>query len=360
MLFTAISTTKPRKKDKKLVTEDFKDVLVYLIMAQLIYIKKNHNKYGELVICLDNSSKSYWRKEVCSLYKAQRAAHREESEVNFDEVFEVINDLLINLRESFPFKILDITKAEADDIIIVLSRTFASSQNRVLIYSEDKDFFQMLKYTGIDFYRPVAKKWVTLEDKPMDTWLLEHVCLGDEADNVFKVNDRIYFSENFKLHLLNFGITDKDDKMQLDMYLLDKPTELEENIYSTFTVYKKNRKGENTPELDIFKDIRFGASTLQTAIKKAGSLDNWLDSHPYIRKNYDKNKILVLEEYIPKELEDAILDAFNTPQKDYSLLEIENFFAKYQLNQLMKDINLLIKDYSARVPSTASDFGWDF
>jgi hypothetical protein len=148
--------------------------------------------------------------------------------------------------------------------------------------------------------------------------------------------------------------------MQLDMYLLDKPTELEENIYSTFTVYKKNRKGENTPELDIFKDIRFGASTLQTAIKKAGSLDNWLDSHPYIRKNYDKNKILVLEEYIPKELEDAILDAFNTPQKDYSLLEIENFFAKYQLNQLMKDINLLIKDYSARVPSTASDFGWDF
>jgi hypothetical protein len=177
---------------------------------------------------------------------------------------------------------------------------------------------------------------------------------------VFKVNDRIYFSDNFKLHLLNFGITDKDDKMQLDMYLLDKPLGLEENIYSTFTVYKKNRKGENTPELDIFKDIRFGASTLQTAIKKAGSLDKWLDSHPYIRKNYNKNKILVLEEYVPKELEDEILDAFNTPPKDYSLLEIEAFFAKYQLNQLMKDINLLIKDYSARVPSTASDFGWDF
>ena len=218
----------------------------------------------------------------------------------------------------------------------------------------------MLKYTGVDFYRPVAKKWVTIEDKPMDTWLMEHVCLGDESDNVFKVNDRIYFSDNFKLHLLNFGITDKDDKMQLDMYLLDKPTGLEENIYSTFTVYKKNRKGENTPELDIFKDIRFGASTLQAAIKKAGSLDNWLDSHPYIRKNYNKNKILVLEEHIPKELEDEILDAFNTPPKDYSLLEIEAFFTKYQLNQLMKDINLLIKDYSARVPSSASDFGWDF
>lgn len=359
MLHVSINEAKPKKKDGKYITDDFKDIMVFLIMQQLIYIKKTQNKYGELVICLDNSSKSYWRKEICPLYKGHRAKAREESDINFTEVFAVIENLINNLRLHFPFKIIDVQGAEADDIIIVLSKAHANSKQRVLIFSEDKDFFQMLKYDYIDFYRPVAKKMVTTADKDMSKWLVEHVCLGDESDNVFRINDRIHFSENFINHLMTFGITDKDCQMKLDMYLLDNDT-LRENIFSSFTLYKKNRKGESTGELDIYKNLSFAEATLWKTIEKFGSLDAWIDSHPYYRKNYEKNKILVLEEFVPEYISDKIHEAFNIPQKSYSQPDIEKFFKDHKLTKLIPEIPILLRDFSAKEITTASDFGWDW
>jgi len=359
MLHVSINETKPKKKDGKLVTDDFKDIMVYKIVQQLIYIKKTLTKYGDLVICLDNNSKRYWRKDVCPLYKGQRAKAREESEINFTEVFAVISDLLEKFREFFPFKIIEVEGAEADDIIIVLAKTFANSNERVLIFSEDKDFFQMLKYNFVDFYRPVAKKFVTTADKDMDKWLVEHVCLGDESDNVFRIIDKIHFSENFIKHLMTFGIFEKDCQMKLDMYLLENDV-LRENIYSSFSIYKLNRKGESTGELDIYKNQNFGEATLWKTIDKFGSLDSWIDSHPYYRKNYEKNKILVLEEHIPEYIADNILDAFNTPQKSYSQPDIEVFFKSYQLNKLIPEIPILLRGFTSKKMITAEDLAWDW
>lgn len=357
MLYISIDNTKPRKENGKLVTEDFKDFFIFKIMEQLTYIRKQQSRFGDIVICLDNSSKTYWRKDVCPLYKDGRAKSREESEVNFDEVFAIVNGLINDFREIFPFKVLEVDKAEADDIIAVIAKNFAHARNPVLILSEDKDFFQMLKYPGVEFYRPVAKKWITTEDKNIDEWLVEHVILGDEADNVFRIIDRIHFSDSFKQHLLNFGITDIDDQMQLDIKLLENE-ELKLNIFSSFNVYKKNRKNEDTSELDIYKDKPFGLATMWKAIEKAGSIDAFVDSHPYYRKNYEKNKILVLEEYIPEEISDAILDAFNQPEKFYSPIQIENFFSKHNLSKMMKNSEILLKGYSPKPLASLEDFGW--
>lgn len=355
MLFVAISEANPKKKNGKYVTEDFKNIFIFLIMNQFIHIKKNFSKYGELVICLDNSSKKYWRKDVCSLYKASRGASRDESDINYAEVFEIIEEFTEALRTNFPFKIIDVDGAEADDAIMVLSR-FYSQGDKVLIYSEDKDFFQMLKYDNVDFYRPVAKKWITREEKDLDKWLVEHVCLGDAADEVHRIVDKIWFSDNFKKHLLTFGITDVDDQMQLDIRLL-KNQELKDNIFNSFNVYKKNRKGEDTDEIDIYKDIRFGVSNLWKAIEKAGSLDAYVDSHPYMRKRYELNKKLVLEEFIPEHIVDGIFTEFNKVKFGYNLIEIENMFKKYKLNRLFSDINILVKGHEAK-QMTLEDFDW--
>ena len=89
-----------------------------------------------------------------------------------------------------------------------------SNTGKALIYSEDKDFFQMLKYPRIDFYRPVAKKWVTMDSQDMDKWLVEHVCLGDDTDNINKIVDNINFSDSFKAHLQSFGLNDIEDIKQ--------------------------------------------------------------------------------------------------------------------------------------------------
>lgn len=355
MLYVAISEAKPKKKNGKYVTAEYKNILMYLLVDQLIKIKRNYSSYGDIVICLDNSTKKYWRKDVCSMYKNSRAKSREESEIDFSEVFEVVNDLLTNLKLNFPFKILEVEGAEADDLIMILSRTYSPHQ-KVLIYSEDKDFFQMLKYDNVYFYRPVAKKWITREEKDLDKWKVEHVCLGDAADEVHRIVDNIWFSENFKSHLLTFGITDVEDQMQLDMRLLNND-ELKNNIFSSFSLYKKNRKNEDTDILDIYKDIRFGESILWKAIEKAGSLDQYLDTHPYIRKRYELNKILVLEEHIPEYLEESILAEFNKPKVGYNLVEIENMFKKYNLNKLMPDINILLNGYESKQLSI-EDFDW--
>jgi len=358
MLYVAIADTKPRKQAGKFITEDFKNVFVFLLMQQLIYVKRTYgHKYGEIVICLDNSSSGYWRKDICPLYKAQRGKSRDESDINFSEVFDIVNEILDNMRLNFPFKILDIEKTEADDTIMVLSKTF-SKEEKILIYSEDKDFFQQLKHDNVDFFRPVAKKWITREEKDLDKWTVEHVCLGDESDNVPRIVDNIWFSDNFKKHLSNFGLVDISDKMQLDIALLDKP-DLRENIFNSFSIYKKNRKGENTDELDIYNNPKMGESTLWKAIEKAGGIEQYINSHPYMKKRYELNKLLVLEEYIPEHIEEKILQAFNIPAPEYNIQEIENLFKAYNLKKLMPEINILVNGSTAKEQTTET-FNWDW
>ena len=358
MLFVAISEARPRKKSGKYVTNDFSGILVYMIISQLIEIKRKYNEYGDIVICIDNSSKKYWRKLIYPDYKAHRAKDRETSEVNFDEVFEVVNDLVYNLKTYFPFKVIEVEGAEADDIISVLSKMVSDSNTgKALIYSEDKDFFQMLKYPRIDFYRPVAKKWVTMDSQDMDKWLIEHVCLGDDTDNINKIVDNINFSDSFKAHLQSFGLNDIEDIKQFDDYCSDKQT-LRKNIFETFGVYKTNRKGEKTSELDIYKNKPFGPSTLWKAIDKAGGIESFLNSHPYIKRNYDMNKVLILEEHIPSKLCDNIINEYKKPSQEYSLTEIENLFKKYKLTKLMPEINILLSGYKQKELLTAEDFGW--
>ena len=130
-------------------------------------------------------------------------------------------------------------------------------------------------------------------------------------------------------------------------------------IPETFGIYKKNRKGENTSELDIFKNKPFGPSTLWKTIEKLG-FENFINSHPYIKRNYEMNRVLILEEHIPSKLEERIIEIYNIPTQEYSLKNIEEFFKKYQLFKLMPEINILLKGYKQKELLTADDFGWVF
>jgi hypothetical protein len=145
--------------------------------------KKFFGDFGEIVICADG--KNTWRKSVFPYYKANRKKNREESELDWAELYRIINLIRDELREVFPYKVLHFEGLEADDIIGTLCHEFGTPMNSgdpILILSGDKDYVQLQKYGNISQYNPVMKKWVR-EDNP-EKFLLEHIIRGDAGDGV--------------------------------------------------------------------------------------------------------------------------------------------------------------------------------
>lgn len=143
------------------------------------YRSKYKEKYGELVICCDN--RHYWRKEIFPYYKAGRKKTREASEIDWTKVFETLNIIRDEIKDNFPYKVIDIQGAEADDIIGTLARKYHAHE-KILVLSGDKDFMQLQRYPNVDQFSPIMKRWLRTDD-PM-AFLKEHVIKGDRGDGI--------------------------------------------------------------------------------------------------------------------------------------------------------------------------------
>jgi hypothetical protein len=146
--------------------------------------KKFTEEFGEIVICADG--KNSWRKEVYPYYKANRKKSRDESELDWNELFRIINTIRDELREYFPYKVIHIEHCEADDVIgtIVheLGTELNTSSEPMLILSGDKDYIQLHCYANVKQYDPVRKRWIQNNDP--DKYLMEHIIKGDTGDGV--------------------------------------------------------------------------------------------------------------------------------------------------------------------------------
>jgi 5'-3' exonuclease len=141
------------------------------------YRQKFFDDYGELVIACDNTN--VWRKQVFPYYKANRKKAKENSELDWKSIFECMNKIRCELKDYFPYKVVDVESAEADDIIATLVK---HSDEPVLILSGDKDFIQLHKNKSVKQYDPVRKKWITHADP--EKYLHEHILKGDSGDGV--------------------------------------------------------------------------------------------------------------------------------------------------------------------------------
>lgn len=158
------------------------------------YSKQFRSKYGEIVVACD--SKKYWRRDVFPFYKAHRKKDREKSEFDWHLIFETLNKIRDELKENFPYRVIEVEGAEADDVIGVLTARLAPHQD-VLILSSDKDFVQLQKYPNVSQYSPILKRFVKTEDPQQ--YIREHIIRGDRgdgipnflsADNTFVVGER--------------------------------------------------------------------------------------------------------------------------------------------------------------------------
>jgi len=142
------------------------------------YKQKFGDEYGEMVIACDNTN--YWRKQVFPYYKANRKKNQEKSEMNWKEIFECMNKIRAELKEYFPYRVIDIESAEADDIIATLVSKIRGED--ILILSGDKDFIQLHVHENVKQYDPVRKKWIKHDDPHQ--YLYEHILKGDSGDGI--------------------------------------------------------------------------------------------------------------------------------------------------------------------------------
>lgn len=144
--------------------------------------KKYGPEYGQMVLCYDD--KNYWRREVFPFYKKNRKQEREASKYDWDQVFSVLNIIRDELKGNFPYKVLQVQGAEADDIVasLCMDNSKREAPEKVLILSADKDFIQLHKYDFVCQYDPIRNRWIENEDPVM--YLQEHIIRGDRSDGI--------------------------------------------------------------------------------------------------------------------------------------------------------------------------------
>lgn len=249
------------------------------------YKKKFGAEFGELVIACDNQK--YWRKEYFQFYKAGRKKAREDSGLDWKTIFEALNQIKAELNLFFPYKVIDVDGAEADDVIATLSEWTQNNDlnsagmlfdepQPVLIISGDHDFYQLQKYNNVRQFSPVLKKYIKSDESP-ERYIFEHILRGDKGDgvpNVFSADDSI----------VN-GI--KQKPMQ------------------TKKIELWYRTPEEMPQDESFK------------------------------RNYDRNKMLIDLGCIPKEVKERIINSYtDQPQKDKS--KLLDFFVQNKMKNMLE------------------------
>lgn len=176
IIYSTISI-EPRDKNQKLD----EDLIRHITLNRLrTFRTKFKSKYGELIICAD--SRHYWRRDVFPNYKVMRKHTRESSGLPWEIIFAAMNNIKAELKETFPYKFIEVEGAEADDLIAILAKYINESTNeKVLIISGDKDFKQ-LHSANIQQWDPASKGFVQTDN--VQEFLLNHILRGDKGDSI--------------------------------------------------------------------------------------------------------------------------------------------------------------------------------
>jgi len=247
-------------------TEADLDFIRHSVLNSLrMYRSTYTDKYGELVICCDD--KHSWRKDHFPFYKASRKTTRESSPLNWSQIFQCFDIIKNDLKNTFPYKFIQVSNAEADDIIGVISRVVSQSESeKIMIISSDKDFIQLHKYKNVHQWSPVTKKLINGIEP--SGYLFEHILRGDKSDGIPNVlsNDNSIvegvrqkpitkkYVENFVMHNAELNGRSDDEirnfhRNQKLIDLAETPSDLCEKIWEE---YRKEPIGRRRYLLNFF------------------------------------------------------------------------------------------------------------
>lgn len=271
-----------------------KSLYKHLVLNSVLSFKKKFSKeYGNLVFAMD--SKPYWRTESFPHYKmkrgdARRTQQAKNDHVDWDHVFDVMNELTDELQTVFPYKVIKIPTCEADDIIGVLCKDL---NEKIMIISRDGDFKQLQRYPNVKQWEPVGKKLVK-EPHPLK-YLKEHIIRGDSGDgipNILSADDSFFSGTKQK------------------------------------SVFAKDVK------IWINKDVRDFAETTD------------------ILDRFYQNESLIDLSKVPDDLQKQIMEEYYKPQEGHNK-NIHSYLIKNRLSNLMGEIQFFLEKQEDK-PTLAS------
>lgn len=155
-----------------------------IILNKIQYFRgKFKSEYGEeTIIAVDNKT---WRKEVFPNYKFKRKKNRDEDLMDWKEIHKIFTTIKEEIIENLPYKVIDVTGAEGDDVIFIL--TLAYKNEPILILSVDKDFEQLHINENVKQYNPSFDKSVDYDRSAIVYNLFSHIAHGDSSDGISSI-----------------------------------------------------------------------------------------------------------------------------------------------------------------------------
>jgi len=220
---------------------------------------KFKSEYGNnIVLCADAGEP--WRRDIYPNYKHARRKGRVDSTTDWDNIFNVITEIKHEIAENFPYVMMYIEKAEADDIIATLVKHI---NEPIMIISGDKDFIQLQTKTNVKQYSPIQKKFVGEGIDPK-IFLHEQIIKGDRSDgipNILSPDDIFLTKEKQrpinKKRLEEWSTADRiplgsetskyyeRNKQLIDLSCI--PEQLERTIINTYRDYKTPNRSKLLP-----------------------------------------------------------------------------------------------------------------
>lgn len=154
--------------------------LLFRETINLIDFLVHHCKADGVLIAVD--SKNVWRKDIYPEYKGNRDDLRD---VLYEDTKATMKMLSEFFRTCTNIPVVEVPRAEADDVIAVASTAFPVKS---VIASSDRDYVQLIN-EDVRVYSPAQKEYREAENP--DYYLFVKCIRGDTGDNIFSAYPRV-------------------------------------------------------------------------------------------------------------------------------------------------------------------------
>lgn len=245
----------------------------------------------EVVVAVDD--KNQWRKAFYNRYKESRKKNKKKSQHDWNLIYKHIGILAADLKHYFPFKLLKVKSAEADDIIAVLTRKMS---NDAIIVVRDEDYFQLFaRKQNLRILDPIKQVLYSPKDIPdVKDFLLGLIFMGQKKDDI----PNIYTPDDW-------GLTESTDG--------------------------KRKPGFGPKKWEAIKDDLKGFLDAGYVNKAYGAVD--------LRKNLHRNRILIDFDKIPQTIIQRIVDCYNDRQNLPPSENLYLFFEKNNMRSFIENIH---------------------
>ena len=277
------------QRELKGTESEVKNLIRHVTLSTIKSYKKKYGKeYGELVICCDG--RKYWRKEFFEQYKGSRKKNRDASDLDWKLIFDTLTEMREDIAKHFPWRVIHVDRAEADDVIAVMSKWLQDNQlvqeglveetQKVLILSSDKDFKQLQLYPTVKQWSPMQKKYITATKQEIREFMIEHIVKGDTGDGVP-------------------NILSKDDVFMIG----------------------ERQKPMSAKRLAEFIDKGFDACKNDDE-----------------RRNWHRNATLVDFQFIPEDVQKSIVDTYLSNKPNGDKMTVMNYLMEHRCRLLLEEL----------------------